>query len=566
MDSSTDSSTDHLKYIEGLRDIHAGEDIWVIGAGASMDDYPIDFFADKICIGMNNVYSAFIDIGDGIEKLQSRIFYSVHEHKQWPKVIIETVPHLLKNCFFLSSPKRRPGMVWWEDFKDYNDVIHYMQWGIKGVMGVCATVEDFEVMVDCMMTKEGGCHYVMDGTTLHWAISAAVVLGAKKVYVAGAEAVGGHMQKHGSLYAISHPPARPDTDRPCWREGTKTLTRLLKPHGVDIVFYYHGVGEVDPLTVSDDSAWDYIGRESGGRMSGRDDVIVAIDWGDVGGTIHSLIALQKLSLKYGRKVCFFTGDRSARVNTLTDHIPWAEHYLAESWGPGAIASWRDEVLESISDDTGRNTFKLVNMSHHLPSPSKLWMVTDWWSRGFHCMDFSAECAGVDPLVGKERKLFINDLPEPSVDHILLLPNCSDPAQRGWPSDHWEELVGQIRDKYGDVVIITTGEGDILPTRTKDCRNYSLWEVVCAMRQARIIISIDTMASASLAESVGTPIIRIHRGGRTAANTGPGIQGWGGHVWCSDAGYNQAATVDTVMVGVEMLWDMKENWEANHIIK
>ena len=260
MDSSTDSSTDHLKYIEGLRDIHAGEDIWVIGAGASMDDYPIDFFADKICIGMNNVYSAFIDIGDGIEKLQSRIFYSVHEHKQWPKVIIETVPHLLKNCFFTISTRRRPGMVWWEDFEEYNDVIHYMQWGVVGTMGVCATVDDFSATVECMMAREGRCYYVIDGTTLHWAVEAAVVLGAKKIYVCGGEAVGGHFQKHGSIYAISHPAkTRPGVNGARWREGTKTLARMLKPHGVEVVFYYYGIGEVDPETVNDDNAIDYIG-------------------------------------------------------------------------------------------------------------------------------------------------------------------------------------------------------------------------------------------------------------------------------------------------------------------
>lgn len=549
---------DHLKYIEDIRDRHAGEDIWVIGAGTSIDDYPIDFFADKICIGMNNIYSAFLDIGDGIEKLQHRIFYSVHEHKQWPIAIAETVPQLLKNCFFLTSSKRRPGMTWWKDFEDYNDVIHYMQWGIKGVMGVCATVEDFSEMVDCMMAKEGRCHYVMDGTTLHWAISAAVVLGAKKVYVAGAEAVGGHMQKHGSFYATSHPPARPDMDRPCWREGTKTLTRLLKPHGVDIVFYYHGIGEVDPLTVSDNNAWDYIGRESGGKLSGRDDVIAAVDWGGIGGTIHSLIALQKLSLQHGRKVCLFTGEKAARISSLVDHIPWAEHYLADSWGPGMIALWRDEVLETIGDDTGRLTFKLINVSHHLPSPSKLWMVSDWWSRGQHCMDFSAECAGVDPLTGRERVLFINDLPEASVDHVLLLPNCSDPY-REWPIESWEELVEQIRNDYGDVTIITTGSGDILPAGTEDCRHLSLWEVVCAMREARLIISLDTMASVSLAESVGTPIVRIHRGGRTAANTGPGVCDWDGHRWCNNPGYNVVARVDTVMSGVEQLWEWKKPW-------
>ena len=240
-----------LNYIEDVRDRHAGEEIWVTGAGASMDDYPIDFFADKICIGMNNVYSVFLDVGDGIEKFQHRIFYSVHEHEQWPLAIAKTVPHLLKNCFFLLPPARRPGMVWWEDFEEHNDVIHYMQWGLVGGLGVSATVEDFGVMVECIMARQGRCHYVVDGTTLHWAVEAAAVLGAKKIYVTGGEAIGGHMQKHGSFYARSHPPSRPDINMPHWRIGTATLARLFKPHGIEIVFYYHDRGEVDPATVTD---------------------------------------------------------------------------------------------------------------------------------------------------------------------------------------------------------------------------------------------------------------------------------------------------------------------------
>ena len=296
----------------------------------------------------------------------------------------------------------------------------------------------------------------------------------------------------------------------------------------------------------------------------HNDVIVAIDWGGVGGAIHSLIALQKLSRAEERRVCLFISDKTAWISSLVEHLPWAEYYLTNQFGPGMLGLFRDDVLESITYDIGRGIFKLVNVSHHLPSPSKGWMVTDWWSHGFHCMDFSADCAGVEPLVGQERSLVIDDLPPSSIDHVVMIPNCTDPGQRGWPGEYWDTLAGRIKQIGGEV--ITIGGGDVVLRGSKDCRHYSLWEAICAMRRARIIISIDTMASASLAESVNTPIVRIHRGGRAAPSTGPGIQGWGGHVWCSDAGYNQAATVDTVMVGVEMLWDMKENWEANHIIK
>ena len=239
-----------LKFIEDIRDRHAGEDIWVTGAGSSMDDYPIDFFEDKICIGMNNVFSVFTDLGDSEEKLKSRTFYSLHHHDLSPSLIIKYAPQLLKNCFFLLPPERKKGMVWWEDYEDYNDVIHYMRWGLRGGFGVSATVEDFKVMADCIMKKEGACSYVSDGTTLHWAIPAAVVLGAKKIYVVGAEAIGGHMQKHGSFYVKTHPPGKRDLNCGHWRLGTRNLARIFKLHGIDIVFYYYDKGEVDPETVT----------------------------------------------------------------------------------------------------------------------------------------------------------------------------------------------------------------------------------------------------------------------------------------------------------------------------
>ena len=107
-------------------------------------------------------------------------------------------------------------------------------------------------MAKCIMAKKGRCHYVVDGTTLHWVIDAAVVLGAKKVYVAGGEAIGGHMQKHGSFYEKSHPVGK-NVNAKHWRVGTRTLARVFKPYGIEIVFYFHGKGEVDPETIDPDA-------------------------------------------------------------------------------------------------------------------------------------------------------------------------------------------------------------------------------------------------------------------------------------------------------------------------
>ena len=47
------------KTIQELKDIHKGEDIWVIGAGSSMNFVDSSFFENKICISVNQMYEKF---------------------------------------------------------------------------------------------------------------------------------------------------------------------------------------------------------------------------------------------------------------------------------------------------------------------------------------------------------------------------------------------------------------------------------------------------------------------------------------------------------------------------
>ena len=47
------------KNIKELKDVHKGEDIWLVLAGSSMDYVSGDFFENKIVIGQNHVYKHF---------------------------------------------------------------------------------------------------------------------------------------------------------------------------------------------------------------------------------------------------------------------------------------------------------------------------------------------------------------------------------------------------------------------------------------------------------------------------------------------------------------------------
>ena len=47
------------KSITELKNIHSGEDIWIIASGASMEYVAPDFFKNKLSIGVNHVYQRF---------------------------------------------------------------------------------------------------------------------------------------------------------------------------------------------------------------------------------------------------------------------------------------------------------------------------------------------------------------------------------------------------------------------------------------------------------------------------------------------------------------------------
>ena len=280
-----------------------------------------------------------------------------------------------------------------------------------------------------------------------------------------------------------------------------------------------------------------------------DGVIAAVCPGKIGDIIHSLIALQKLSRIRQRKVYLFTTPDYKWISSLLDHLHWIVGYHFTS------LRYTDPLLAHIKNVAGMPVDDLLSLSLHEKDPEKGWLLQGWWSNNFHSMDFFASCAGVSPLVGEERILTIDGLPSPGHEYVALLPNCGDYGQRGYPADQWDDLARKISDKIR-CTVVTIGGGDILPTNTLDYRDYSLWEVVCAMRKARLIVSLDTFASANLAESVGTPIVRIHRGMCKASSTGPGIVDWDGHRWFKDPLHGMPATVSTIMEGIMQLWEWK----------
>lgn len=61
------------KSIAVLKNVHLGKDIYLIGAGSSLDFLKSSFFEDKITVGVNNVWKKF------------KLCYNFHFHERWLK-------------------------------------------------------------------------------------------------------------------------------------------------------------------------------------------------------------------------------------------------------------------------------------------------------------------------------------------------------------------------------------------------------------------------------------------------------------------------------------------------
>ena len=222
-----------MRFIEDLRNRHKDKEVWVIGTSPTLDDLPDDFFDDKISIAVNWAFIAF-----------PRCTYILEAHKEGPDYIRDNRPNLLKKCIFVLTPQRMERTLW---FEDYSDEPFYMRWNGRRD----APREQFEQFAKSIMAGES-CYYPCGGTCLHFAIEAAIVLGAKKVSIVGGEHRWidhrWHAQKRGLSAYYAEGRSAPPRDEHAkriymrWRKATRWLGEVFKPYGVEIMRYHHKPG------------------------------------------------------------------------------------------------------------------------------------------------------------------------------------------------------------------------------------------------------------------------------------------------------------------------------------
>jgi len=213
--------------IEDLRDSHYNEEIWIIGSGPSLDDFPDKFFEDKTTIGINQIIQ-FMDV---------TYWHGVHDRER--KWVLENRPDMLEHSIVLfpfCGPFHFGRITEPRDFYNGEEAKPiWMIWNDRRPV----KREHFESSVAYIF---GGSKspYHNSGTVAHTAIQAAAVMGADRITLIGCE----HKPRGEKIcsdkksvldYGLEGYAER-------WIAGTNWLADILRDYGVEVRRYYYGDG------------------------------------------------------------------------------------------------------------------------------------------------------------------------------------------------------------------------------------------------------------------------------------------------------------------------------------
>lgn len=147
--------------ITELENIHKGEDIWVIGAGPSMNFVDPSFFENKICISVNQMYEKF-----PCEYVVGR---DIHAKERWAPTIEDLRDR--DDIKFLYS-----------EFDTGYGKTRNTDWG-----WMCSSDNfyEFESLQDHILDNVGTDKMISMRTTLNTCLNIAAYMGAKNIMICG---------------------------------------------------------------------------------------------------------------------------------------------------------------------------------------------------------------------------------------------------------------------------------------------------------------------------------------------------------------------------------------------
>lgn len=237
------------RFVEDLHNVHKGEEIWVLGCGPSLDDFPDNFFDEKYRIAIastwslvafpNCTYSAFSRGQKGhlehvLEKGRQALY----------KCIVRLTPIEVKNKIFIGP----------------EPIYLRINQGVELGGSFSQADRDYNQQLAKKLIDGTQMSFASAGTCIHSEMQVAIVMGAKKVTLVGCETkllkFQGHAYKRGmdKIYKEHDRSRMPKVGFPDHylagnspsqqrvRAGTTFLARTMKPHGIQIARYYYDKG------------------------------------------------------------------------------------------------------------------------------------------------------------------------------------------------------------------------------------------------------------------------------------------------------------------------------------
>ena len=229
-----------FKWIENFWHKHAGEDIWVICPGAQLDEYPDDFFDDKISIGLKSVIRAFPNCTYSMFSLRQRNIKRYVYAGNFP----------LGRCII--KVFRYDRLVWKEP-------VYFLNTNVQADQAYYISLP--KRILGKGIRQRAPHIYRDNGGILQDGIQAAIILGARRIILAACfhKGVGTryHAQLRGmdSFYPEKRKPPRLHLiqgkilGQRKDEEGTRWLAQAFRPHKIQILRHHYGKEGFEDLTI-----------------------------------------------------------------------------------------------------------------------------------------------------------------------------------------------------------------------------------------------------------------------------------------------------------------------------
>jgi hypothetical protein len=209
-----------------LRDVFLHQDIYVVGTGPSANVFPFDFLRDKVCMGLNDAYKLHPAVGP-IAFMHHEVY--AHTGRDDEQPLHPSYPELKYSIVKGSSKARRERIDW------DNPRHHFFDWR-----------HDIENL-DTLTKDADALFYTPEGCSLHAALQACWILGARSVFVIGCDSrtVGGRHYADYDKNGIRHDEAAA-RNYDAYVHGTLLVQDFLRRKGVNVfnlssVVGYHQV-------------------------------------------------------------------------------------------------------------------------------------------------------------------------------------------------------------------------------------------------------------------------------------------------------------------------------------